>query len=414
MSDSSLNFQNTAVAFASKSDAELQKKYWLFSLMGSPLLTNLGTKSAEWSLSLGLPVKGLIKQTIFRQFCGGETIAECEPVIRDLGRSNIGTILDYSVEGKSDETVFDRTKDEILRTIQRADHDKNVPFAVFKVTGVARFETLERLSAGAELSNTEQVLWRRAKERVREICQTAFELEQPIFIDAEESWIQDAIDALVAEMMREYNRDQAIIFNTLQMYRHDRLAFLKNSHAEARRDGYKLAVKLVRGAYMEKERERAAERGYESPIQPDKASTDRDFNEAVRYCVENLSDISFVNASHNETSVELLIELMRERGLPNNHPHIFFSQLYGMSDNLSYVLADAGYNVSKYVPYGPVKDALPYLIRRARENTSVMGQMSRELELIDQEIRRRRIVKQQPAFARTTENENVLPEMRKR
>lgn len=390
MSEQKLNFQDTAIAFASKSNHELQKKYWLFSLMNSPTLTNIGTKSAELSLSFGLPIKFLIKETIFKQFCGGETIEECERAIRDLAKSNIGTILDYSVEGKSDEATFDQTKREILKVLSRAKGDKNIPFAVFKVTGVARFELLEALSANQTLSGAENDEWQRARGRVREICETAYRYDQPIFIDAEESWIQDAIDRLVEEMMREFNREKPIIYNTIQLYRHDRLEFLKRSFKDAEDNNYYLGVKLVRGAYMEKERARAAEKGYPSPIQPNKEASDRDFDEAVKFCVQNIERVAVVAGSHNEQSVQLLADLMSGRDLPNNHPHVYFSQLYGMSDNLSYVLADAGYNVSKYVPYGPVKDALPYLIRRAKENTAVIGQMSRELELIDKEIKRRK------------------------
>lgn len=414
MSDFRLNLNDTAVAFASKSDAELQKKYWLFSMMNSPLLTSIGTTSAEWSLSFGLPVKGLIKKTIFRLFCGGETIRECEPVIQDLGRSNIGSILDYSVEGKSDEATFENTKNEVLKLVKRADHDKNIPFTVFKVTGLARFDLLEKVSADKDLTPEEQAEWERVENRVKEICETAYKLEQPIFIDAEESWIQDAIDGVTTEMMLAYNKKAAFIYNTIQLYRSDALEFLKTSHQHAQENGYILGVKLVRGAYMEKERERAEEMNYPSPIQPDKASSDRDYNEAVRYCMDNIETISFVAGTHNEESVQKLVGLMHERQIAHNHPHVYFSQLYGMSDNLSYNLAANGYNVSKYVPYGPVKDTLPYLIRRARENTSVMGQMSRELELLDKEIKRRRTAKQQPQVARKQENENVLPEMRKR
>jgi proline dehydrogenase len=390
MNDFRLNFQNTAVAFAGKSNRELRRKYWLFSLMNSPFLTNIGTVSTEIGLSLGLPIKGLIKNTIFKQFCGGETIEECEPVIQNLGRSGIGTILDYSIEGKSDETAFEATKNELLKVVRRADRDPFIPFAVFKVTGLARFELLEKTSANKELNETEKAEWQRAKQRVWEICQTAFDEQQPIFIDAEESWIQDSIDKLATEMMEKFNSAKPIIYNTIQMYRRDRLAFLKKSFAEANAGNYFLAVKLVRGAYMEKERERAAALGYPSPIQPDKESTDHDFDAAVDFCFENLNRVSFVVGTHNEKSVQKLVRLMKERNVPNNHPHIYFSQLYGMSDNLSYVLAAEGYNVSKYVPYGPVKDALPYLIRRAKENTAMMGQMSRELELIDKEIRRRK------------------------
>lgn len=261
MTDYKLNFQNTETAFATRSNAELQKRYWLFSMMNSPLVTSLGTKSAELGLSFGLPIKGLIKQTIFKQFCGGETIEECETVIEDLGRSNIGTILDYSVEGKSNETVFEQTKTEILRTLERAKADQRIPFAVFKTTGVARFELLEKVGAREELNDAEEEEWQRAKDRVWEICDYANTIDQPLFIDAEESWIQDAIDNLVAQMMQEYNRHRPLVYNTIQLYRHDRLNFLKEAHIDARRKGYFLAVKLVRGAYMEKERARAAALG---------------------------------------------------------------------------------------------------------------------------------------------------------
>jgi proline dehydrogenase len=391
MSDFKLNFQDTETAFADKSNAELKNKYQMFKMMNSPFLTEFGTKATEFALNLGLPIKGLIKSTVFKQFCGGETIEECQPTIEKLGASHIGTILDYSVEGKSDEKVFESTKNEIYRTVTRAKEDEFIPFAVFKMTGVARFEILESVSTGKELLKGEAAEWDRAKARVYEICEYAHSIDQPVFIDAEESWIQDAIDALVTEMMEKFNKEKPIIYNTIQLYRHDRLEYLKKSHEQAKKDGYILGMKLVRGAYMEKERERAAEMGYPSPIQPDKASTDRDFNLAVEYCLENIETIAFVAGTHNEESVCRMAEMIHAKGVDHNHPHVYFSQLYGMGDNLSYVLAKNKYNVSKYVPYGPVKDTLPYLIRRAEENTSVRGQVSRELEIINQELKRRNL-----------------------
>lgn len=389
MNDIKLNFQDTKTAFADKSDAELEKKYWLFKLMNSPFLTNIGTKSTALALKIGLPIKGLVKQTIFKQFCGGETIEECQPTIEKLGSSHIGTILDYSVEGKSSDEDFERTKEETILNLKRAKNDDKIPFAVFKVTGIAPLGTLEKVSNHKKLDAKGNAKWHRTQKRVNEICEFANSIKQPIFIDAEESWIQDAIDSLATEMMEKYNREQPIVFNTIQMYRHDRLEFLKRSHHKAAENGYLLAVKLVRGAYMEKERERAKQMGYESPIQPDKAATDRDYDAAIQYCLENINDIAFVAGTHNEKSVQMLANKLEEMKIPHDHPHVFFSQLYGMSDNLSYILADKNYNVSKYVPYGPVADTLPYLIRRARENTSVMGQMSRELDLIDKELKRR-------------------------
>jgi proline dehydrogenase len=389
--DSELNFQDTKTAFADKTNAELKEKYRLFKMMNSPFLTDFGTSAAQMALRLGLPVKGLIKGTVFKQFCGGETIEECQPTIDKLGESNIGAILDYSIEGKSEEAVFDSTKNEIYRTVTRAKEDEAIPFAVFKVTGLARLELLEKVGSDKELFVGEQEEWDKAKARVEEICEYAHSLEQPVFIDAEESWIQDAIDALATEMMEKYNKEKPIIYNTIQLYRHDRLEFLKKSHEKAKTDGYILAVKLVRGAYLEKERERAAEMDYESPIQPNKEATDRDFNAALEYCIENIKDIALVAGTHNEQSVQYLTELMREHKIDPTDSHVNFSQLYGMSDNLSYVLAKNGYCVSKYVPYGPVKDTIPYLIRRAQENTSVVGQMSRELDLISRELKRRKV-----------------------
>jgi proline dehydrogenase len=391
MSDFKLDFQDTATAFADKSNAELKEKYRLFKLMNSPFLNSLGTRAAKFALSLGLPVEGLIKSTVFEHFCGGETIEESEPAIRKLGESHIGTILDYSIEGKSEEADFERTKEEIIRTIKRAKDDPNIPFAVFKVTGIAPLGTLEKLSKKKRLDAKGQAKCERIHNRVQEICEYAYSMGQPVFIDAEESWIQDAIDRLAAEMMEKYNRQEPIVYNTLQMYRTDRLEFLKEARREAAREGYILGAKLVRGAYMEKERARAEEQGYPSPIQPDKESTDHDYDAAVDYCLDHIDDVAFVAATHNEKSTQRLVRKMHERGIAPDHPHIFFSQLFGMSDNLSYILADNGYSVSKYVPYGPVKDAVPYLIRRANENSSVTGQVSRELDLIEKELRRRKL-----------------------
>ena len=391
MNDFKLNFQDTETAFADKSNADLNEKYRLFKMMNSPFLVNFGTSVTNFAFSIGLPISGLIKHTIFEQFCGGENIEECEQTIQKLGSSHIGTILDYSVEGKSAEEDFERTKDETILNLKRAKGDGNIPFAVFKITGIAPFGTLDKVSAGIDLPEKNQVKWQATKLRVNEICEFAHSISQPIFIDAEETWIQNAIDQLADEMMEKFNRESPIVFNTIQLYRHDRLEFLKTSHEKAKEKGYILAVKLVRGAYMEKEKARAEEMNYPSPIQPDKAATDRDYDLAIEYCLENIETIAFVAGTHNEQSTQKLAQMMHDKSIAPNHPHIFFSQLFGMSDNLSYVLAKNDYNVSKYVPYGPVADAIPYLTRRARENTSVMGQVSRELDLIATELKRRRL-----------------------
>jgi proline dehydrogenase len=389
MSEFSLDLRDTATAFADKSDKELKEKYKLLKMLNSPVLNAIGTWGAKFALSLGLPVEGMIKSTIFDQFCGGETIEECDQAINKLKASGIGTILDYSVEGKSTEEDFDRTKDEIIRTIQRAKGDSAIPFSVFKVTGIAPLGTLERMSCRKKLDAKGQAKCERISNRVAEICEAAYQAEQPLFIDAEDSWIQDAIDRMATEMMERYNRERPFIYNTLQMYRTDRLQHLKDARRRAKADGYFYAVKLVRGAYMEKERERAAEMGYPSPIHQSKADTDADYNAALDYCLRHHKDMAFVNATHNEESTLHLARGMHEAGVEPNHPNIFFSQLYGMGDNISYGLAKNGYNVCKYLPYGPVHDAVPYLIRRAEENTATAGQVSRELDYVAKEMRRR-------------------------
>jgi proline dehydrogenase len=391
MSEFELDFQDTATAFADKSDKELKEKHRLFSMLNSPTLNSIGTRMATFALSLGLPVRGIIKRTIFEQFCGGETIEECNEVIERLGRSGIGTVLDYAVEGKSTEADFDATKDEIIRTIERAKDDPNIPFSVFKVTGIAPLGTLERLSAKKRLDAKSQAKAERIHNRVEEICEYAHSIGQPVFIDAEDSWIQDAIDRMATEMMERFNQDRAIVYNTFQLYRTDRLQYLRDSRKEAFQKDYILGAKLVRGAYMEKERERAEEKGYPSPIHADKQSTDEDYNAAVEFCLKHIDEIAMLNGTHNEESAMLMAKQMHGLGIRNDHPHAAFAQLYGMGDNISYVLAKHGYNVSKYVPYGPVGDAIPYLIRRAEENSSAAGHMSRQLEMINRELKRRKL-----------------------
>jgi proline dehydrogenase len=386
-----INFDNTEIAFRSKSNAELKQAYWLFKMIGSNFLTKVGPPIANFMLNIGLPIQGAIKATIFKQFCGGETITECEHTIEQLHSGKVGTILDYSVEGEEEEHVFDFTRDEIIRTIERADGDERIPITVFKVTGIGRFALLEKLDAKQELSAKEKEEFERVKQRCEKICQVAFERKVPVMIDAEETWIQDTIDLLALEMMTKFNRERLIVYNTYQIYRHDKLADLKADYLIAKETGFILGVKMVRGAYMEKERKRALEMGYASPIQPDKAATDRDYNETLRFCVEHIEQIGFVCGTHNEESSKLLTELIDEKNIPHDHPHVYFAQLLGMSDNLSFNLSDAGYNVAKYVPYGPIKAVMPYLFRRAQENTSVAGQTGRELGLISKEKNRRGI-----------------------
>ncbi|MFN0256512.1 proline dehydrogenase family protein [Pedobacter ureilyticus] len=386
-----IDFNNTEVAFGHKSNAELKQAYWLFKMIGSNFLTKVGPPITNFMLNIGLPIQGAIKATIFKQFCGGETIAECERTIEQLHQGKVGTILDYSVEGEEEEHVFDFTCEEIIRTIERADGDPRIPITVFKVTGIGRFALLEKLDAKQKLTETEAAEFERVKQRCEKICRTAFERKVPVMIDAEETWIQDTIDLLAIEMMMKFNKEQLIVFNTYQIYRHDKLAGLEADFLIAKEAGFILGAKLVRGAYMEKERKRAEEKGYPSPIQPDKAATDKDYNDALRFCVNHIDRIGFVCGTHNEESSRLLTELIDEKGIAHNHHHVYFAQLLGMSDNLSFNLSNSGYNVAKYVPYGPIKAVMPYLFRRAQENTSVAGQTGRELSLISREKARRGI-----------------------
>jgi proline dehydrogenase len=385
-----VSFENTQIAFSAKSDRDLKKAYYLFKLIGNPNLVKVGDVMTNLAIKTGIPIGWAIKGNIFKQFCGGETIAECAEATKILDKGHIGTILDYSVEGKDSEKDFDATTEETLRTIRTAQNNPHIPFSVFKVTGLARFELLEKVNAKDVLSDAEIAEWQRVRERVDKICQLAHDTGTPLFIDAEDSWIQDAIDGLVNEMMEKYNKKDFVVYNTLQMYRHDRLQFLKDSHAHAKANGYKLGFKLVRGAYMEKERARAAEKGYRDPIQPNKESSDRDFDLAVAYCIEHIQDIAICCGSHNENSSMKLAELMDVKGIARNDKRVYFAQLFGMSDHISFNLAHAGYNVAKYVPYGPIKEVIPYLIRRAKENTSVKGQTGRELSLIMKELKRRK------------------------
>ncbi|MCX2473786.1 proline dehydrogenase family protein [Pedobacter sp. MC2016-05] len=385
------SFDNTEVAFRQKTNTELKKAFWLFKMISSNFLTRVGPVITNFFLNIGLPIQGAIKATIFQQFCGGETIAECDRAIEQLDKGGVGTILDYSVEGEEEELVFDETCAEIIRTISRADGDTKIPLTVFKITGIGRFALLQKLDAKEVLNAEEQAEYERVKLRCEKICKMAFDKSVPIMIDAEESWIQDTIDSLALDMMRKFNRKRIIVYNTYQMYRHDKLADLRANHLTARADGFILGVKLVRGAYMEKERKRAAEMGYPSPIQPDKQASDHDYNESLSYCVEHIEEIAIVAGTHNEDSSSLLTYLLKERNIAHGHPHVYFAQLLGMSDNLSFNLADSNYNVAKYVPYGPIKAVMPYLFRRAQENTSVAGQTGRELGLIEKELKRRKL-----------------------
>ena len=384
-------FEDTSVAFASKSDHRLRKTYWLFAMMNRAGLVKLGTFFIKLALRLHLPIKKLIHDTIFEQFCGGETIRECESTIQQLSASGIGTILDYSIEGEDEEVVFEETTAELLRTIDRAATSKDIPFTVFKVSGIAPNDLLEKVQAKGDLSPEDQKAYERVVERVERLCSQAHLRSVRIFFDAEESWIQEVIDGLAYAMMAHYNGRRAIVFNTYQLYRHDVLEAYKNAYLTARKNNYVLGGKLVRGAYMEKERVRAREDNYRSPIQATKADTDRDYDAAVDFSLEHIGAIEFCLGTHNEASCLHCADKMQQVGLKPGDDRVWFAQLLGMSDNLSYNLAKLGYNVAKYVPYGPIDSVMPYLFRRAEENKSIAGQSSREFRLVQREMKRRNL-----------------------
>lgn len=383
-------FDNTEIAFSLKSDSELERAYFLFKMISIEPLIRIGTAATNFALKANLPIEGLIRSTVFDHFCGGVNEEDCLPVINRMFLNGVSSVLDYSVEGKESEEEFDSTMNTILNIIDFAKDIDAIPIAVFKPTGFGRLDLYEKVGSGEVLTQSEQEAWAHVVNRFDIVCKKSKENDVAVLIDSEESWMQDATDAVVTTMMQKYNTEKPIVYNTLQMYRHDRLAFLKDEHQKAKEGNYYLGYKLVRGAYMEKENDRAKERGYTSPICISKSATDENFDKALNYMIDNLDAMSLFAGTHNENSAYLLMQLMASKNLKNNDNRIWFGQLYGMSDHISFNLADKGYNVAKYIPFGPVKDVMPYLIRRAEENTSVAGQTGRELALLTKEKKRRK------------------------
>ncbi|NAS30523.1 proline dehydrogenase [Flavobacteriaceae bacterium R38] len=384
-------FDNTEVAFSLKSNSDLKKAHFLFKSIANPQLVKIGTGLTNFSLRVGLPVQGIIKKTIFKQFCGGVTEEDCLPIIEKLNEKTVTAILDYSVEGKESEADFDKVMEKKIFLIDFAKKHKEISFATLKPTALGRFLIWEKKSEGTELTDGEKKEWERIEARFDAICSRASENNVPLLIDAEETWMQDAADLLVEQMMEKYNKEKVVIFNTVQCYRWDRIDYVKKLEAQAKEGNYKIGVKIVRGAYMEKENERAEEMGYKSPICVSKSATDENFDAVLTYIMDRLAIFSLFIGSHNESSSYLAIDLMDKKGIAKNDPHVWFSQLYGMSDQITYNLASNGYNTVKLIPFGPVKEVIPYLIRRADENTSVAGQTGRELTLIKEELKRRRL-----------------------
>jgi proline dehydrogenase len=386
----SLSFDNTQIAFKNKSNSALKQAHFLFKSMGNPWLTKIGVSFTTLAFKLHLPIKALIRNTIFKQFCGGETIHEASITAEEIYNYGVGVILDYGVEGKTTEDEFNHTAQEFIKAIEFAKGKEHIPFISIKVTGFARFALLEKLDAGKELNQQEQNEYKEVEKRMHAICKAAVDCNKMILVDAEETWVQDPVDSLANHMMLEFNISKAFIFNTYQMYRHDRVDFLNKTIQHAKDNNYILGAKLVRGAYMEKERKRAEELNYNSPIQPNKEACDIDYDAAVHICLQQIKYCHTFIGTHNELSCYKAVEQMKKQGIQPNLGQVYFSQLYGMSDNISFNLASEKYLVSKYLPYGPVHDVIPYLMRRAQENTSVAGQTGRELGLITKELKRRK------------------------
>ena len=384
-------FEDTSTAFALKTDSELERAYFLFKMIANEPLVKIGTAMTSFALKAHLPVDRLIRATVFDHFCGGVNEADCMPVVDKMWNKGVCSVLDYSVEGKEDEDPLDYCLAKTLEILDFVKKKDSIPFAVFKPTGYGRLALYKKIGAGKSLSEKEQAEWKRVINRFEATCKKAHDLDVALLIDAEESWMQDPVDQLVEEMMRKYNKEKAVVFSTLQMYRWDRMDYLEGLHSRAKAEGFKIGIKAVRGAYLEKENLRAEEKGYKSPICANKKTTDENFNACVEYVLEHLDDISFFAGTHNEESSYHLMELLAKKGIAINDERIWFGQLYGMSDHISFNLAAQGYNVAKYLPFGPVRDVMPYLIRRAEENTSVAGQTSRELSLLKKERKRRKI-----------------------
>ena len=402
-----ITFNNTAYAFAYKTDKELKKANFLFSLMGNPFIIKWGLRFLPVAIKLRLPfVNTAIRKTIFPQFVGGETLEQTDAVVDKLEKYNVNVILDYGVEGGEGEELFEAATTQFIKVIDYAAQQTNIPFISIKVTGIARFGLLEEIDSAMRNSEGDTLMkkyysviesltkdlkeeWQRCVTRLHKICDEANNKNIAVLVDAEESWIQDPVDALTILMMDTFNRSKSVVYNTIQLYRHDRLAFLKSSFEAAKERQFILGTKLVRGAYMEKERARAIENGYSSPIQSNKEACDNDYNEAIAFSINNIDKIALIVATHNEASNLYATSLLIQKGIEGHHDHVHFSQLYGMSDNITFNLAQSGFSVSKYLPFGPIKDVVPYLMRRAQENSSVAGQTGRELGLIKKELTRR-------------------------
>ncbi|WP_421824964.1 proline dehydrogenase family protein [Flagellimonas oceanensis] len=385
------NFENTEIAFELKTDAQLERAYFLFKMISIEPLVRIGKALTNIAIKAHLPVEGLIRTTVFDHFCGGVNEKDCLPIIDNMYGNGVCSVLDYSAEGKSVDNQLDFAMEKTLEILDFVKEKDAMPFAVFKPTGFGRFKLYEKVSAGVKLTEKEQAEWGRIVNRFEKVCQKAHKLDVALLIDAEESWMQDAADDLVLEMMRKYNKEKAIVFNTFQMYRWDRMGYIVKLFKQAEEEGFKIGAKVVRGAYMEKENDRAEDKGYKSPICENKKLTDENFDAAIDYMMDHIDYFTIFAGTHNEKSTLRLVDLMEERGIASDDGRIWFGQLFGMSDHITYNLAAHGFNTVKYVPYGPVRDVMPYLIRRAEENTSVAGQTSRELTLITKERKRRKL-----------------------
>ena len=385
-----MNFQNTEIAYKLKSNKQLLKTLFIFRLISSRTLVSVFTKIISLSLKLNLPISGILNRTVFKQFCAGIDEKDSIQVVKKLKKLNVNSYMHYASEGIESEKDFDNNFKIIIRTINITKKNTALPFTVFKASSLGKFNLFEKKSAGSALSEIEKQLWNKTIDRIKSCCNHAASQNVRIFIDAEESWIQPIIDEIAESLMEKFNQEKAIIFTTLQMYRKDRLKYLKKIFQNSIKKEYKLGIKLVRGAYMEKENERAYKNGLPSPIFENKIQTDLSFNSALDLILLKIEKCDLFVGTHCEKSIKKILKWMKEKKIANGYSKIWFSQLFGMADHISFNLAFQGYQVVKYVPYGPIKEVVPYLIRRAEENTSVNSQLSKEIYLIKKEMKRRK------------------------
>lgn len=381
-------------AFSHYSISQLRRTKVLFKILQNPLVSWFSGFVPHIPILLRLPfVKSLIKHYIFSHFCGGEDWKEVHQSALKLQKQNILSSLDYSVECKQTEQDYETTKKVLLNVLEEAKNLSHIPFCVLKITGLGRFALLEKIHNGQTLSDNEKAEWQRVQSRFDSICEKAVDCNTKLLVDAEESWIQKPIDNIVKRAMKRHNQNEPMIYNTYQLYLKAKYEQLKTDWEKAKEKGYILGSKLVRGAYMEKETKRAVKMHLPNPIQPSKAKCDQDFNDSLKFCLKHIDDFGIYIGTHNIESTQKARQLMQEYGIAKSDERVFFSQLLGMREILSYELAQQDYLVSKYTPFGKIAEVIPYLLRRIQENSSVKDQLNDEIKVITRELENQKLHK---------------------